>query len=417
MAVPYSHLLAKCLLVENSVLRHHLNCIQSMLLMVEARGTPSNNKQYDLEYFTSSKTKEKTSATLLRFILKLVSNGKITKASMSLSQAIQLGITNTSNQSTLGLGVKLHHKFGSSDLIQILHDHGYCVSYDEVLRFRKSAAKYVTDNAMTLHQMMGLSRSVGLVFGWYDNFDLSVSTPNGRRETHAMATEFQVHPAGIIQPDTAQLPGLSTLVIPRLTAKQYKSLDDTRAIPLMHYTGPRKVSPPTVETFSISCIDVCAQNSSLEAAQEKDTNWLNSLSQEDAMEWNGFNNELSRKEGVLHPVNMYVFGPLIDTPPSHPDTILTTLTYMQKSMVDMGMEKVHLCMDMQLYVVTKQVCWNQPRKFQNIVVHPGCMHIIQSFLGCIGTLMRGSALEFYVNAAFGGIIGIFNGKSWVNFGV
>ena len=41
------------------------------------------------------------------------------------------------------------------------------------------------------------------------------------------------------------------------------------------------------------------------------------------------------------------------------------------------------------------------------------MHIIQSFLGCIGTLVRGSALEFYVYAAFGGIIGIFNGKSWM----
>ena len=157
-------------------------------ITTEARGIPSNNKQYDLEDFTSSKTKEKTSATLLRFISKLVSNGKITKAYMSLSQAIQFGITNTSNQSTLGLGVILHHKFGSSDLIQILHDHGYCVSYDEVLWFRKSAAKYVTDNAMTLHQMMGLSRSVRLVFGWYDNFDLSVSTPNGRRETHVMAT-------------------------------------------------------------------------------------------------------------------------------------------------------------------------------------------------------------------------------------
>ena len=60
---------------------------------------------------------------------------------------------------------------------------------------------------------------------------------------------------------------------------------------------------------------------------------------------------------------MYVFGPLIDAPPFHPDTILTTLTYMQKSMVDMGMEKVYLCMNMQLYVVTKQVCWNHLRTF------------------------------------------------------
>ncbi len=29
------------------------------------------------------------------------------------------------NQTTLGLGVKLHHKIGSRKLIDILHDHGY----------------------------------------------------------------------------------------------------------------------------------------------------------------------------------------------------------------------------------------------------------------------------------------------------
>ena len=59
--------------------------------------------------------------------------------------------------------------------------------------------------------MMGLSRTVGHLFGWYDNLDLSVSTLNKRHETFALGTEFQVHPAGIIQPVTAQLPRISTL--------------------------------------------------------------------------------------------------------------------------------------------------------------------------------------------------------------
>ena len=79
--------------------------------------------------------------------------------------------------------------------------------YDEVLRFRKSAAKYVEDNATTLHQMMELIQTVGLTFGWYDNFDLLVSTPNGRRETRAKATEFQTHPI-----NGNKEPGISTLM-------------------------------------------------------------------------------------------------------------------------------------------------------------------------------------------------------------
>jgi len=79
-------------------------------------------------------------------------------------------------------------------------------------RFCKSADKYVEENATTLHQMMGLTETVGSIFGWYDNFDLLVSTPNGRRETHAMATEFQMHPHnGSVQP------GISALVFPQLT--------------------------------------------------------------------------------------------------------------------------------------------------------------------------------------------------------
>ena len=79
----------------------------------------------------------------------------------------------------------------------------------------------------------------------------------------------------------------------------------------------------------------------------------------------------------------------------------------------MGMSKVHLCMDMQLYAVTQQVCWYKTDEFKNVVIHPDGMHIIQSFLSCISKLMKGSGLETYVAAAYGGLTGIFNGKSWV----
>ena len=41
------------------------------------------------------------------------------------------------------------------------------------------------------------------------------------------------------------------------------------------------------------------------------------------------------------------------------------------------------------------------------------MHIIMSFLGCIGTLMKGSGLDALVRSAFGGLTGIMSGKAWV----
>ena len=53
------------------------------------------------------------------------------------------------NQTTLGIAVKLHHKLGSSELIKTLNEHGITITYDEVLRFRKSVAKFVLDQITT----------------------------------------------------------------------------------------------------------------------------------------------------------------------------------------------------------------------------------------------------------------------------
>ncbi|CAB4025349.1 Hypothetical predicted protein [Paramuricea clavata] len=164
----------------------------------EARSVKYNSANYDLSEFTRANTIKATSPTLLTLISDLVSGGEVTKKSLSLSQSIQSHITGTRNQTKLGLGVKLQHRYGSSELIKLLHEHGFISTYDEVLRFRKSAARFLGDNAPILHQFMGLSRSVGIIFAWFDNLDLQVFAPNGRRSTHVLSHEFQqLHPAGI----------------------------------------------------------------------------------------------------------------------------------------------------------------------------------------------------------------------------
>ena len=92
--------------------------------------------------------------------------------------------------------------------------------------------------------------------------------------------------------------------------------------------------------------------------------------------WNGVNNELSRAKYTPPFKHVCVWSP-----ERHHLKFLTI--FIQRLMVDMGMKIVHLCLDMQLYDMAKQVCWNQPRKFQNIVVHPGGIFKIVIF-SCIG---------------------------------
>ena len=97
-------------------------------------------KSYNLGDFTRDKAIESSSQTLLNLVSSLVSKGAVTRESLSLTQSIQALMTKNFNQTTLGLAMKLHYRFGSREVIDLLHANGYIASYDEVLRFRKSAA-------------------------------------------------------------------------------------------------------------------------------------------------------------------------------------------------------------------------------------------------------------------------------------
>ena len=100
----------------------------------EVKAKP-RNVDYKLSDYVHHKVIESTSATLLRLVSSLESGGAITKPSLTLAQCIQQHVDGTSsNQTTLGLSVKLQDKLGSSELVKTLNKHGITSSYDEVLQ-------------------------------------------------------------------------------------------------------------------------------------------------------------------------------------------------------------------------------------------------------------------------------------------
>ena len=128
------------------------------------------NVDYKLSDYVNDKVIESTSATLVKLVSSLVYGGEITKPSLTLAQCIQHHVSRTNiNLTTLGLAVKLHHKHGSSELVKTLNEHGITSSYDEVLRFRKSVAKFVSDNQSDFNKKLGLSMEIGPIFSWADN--------------------------------------------------------------------------------------------------------------------------------------------------------------------------------------------------------------------------------------------------------
>ena len=139
---------------------------------------------------------------------------------------------------TMGLGLSIHHDFGSKQLIEELHSLGYSISYDEVRRFLTSVA--VAQQNQEVYVPTGLESSAQLhkpapaeevdtsdsreqeergspepLFdAAIDNFDQNEETLDGKSTTHAMAAV--IYKRSIPPP---------TQGVPRLEAKSMSAAD------------------------------------------------------------------------------------------------------------------------------------------------------------------------------------------------
>ena len=154
------------------------------------------------------------------------------------------------------------------------------------------------------------------------------------------------------------------------------------------------------------------------SALESDIQWMLAVLEstdgpQPEPEWSGAMASAARKRGDLQGVaTHFVFGPLIDSPPAHPDTVLTTLVFINEFMEQHKLPYIHLSADMQLFKVILQIKWSYPNRWKHLVVRPGGMHTLMSFIGCIGTLMSGSGLEELLGAAFKGVSHMLKGSAW-----
>ena len=153
-------------------------------------------------------------------------------------------------------------------------------------------------------------------------------------------------------------------------------------------------SPEVFQTLGVPFEEIVARQESLAKSQEKDMKWLNHLhNDENPMEWIGFNNNLASEDlESAKPASIDMVWPLLDSPPAHYDTVLTSMEYMKKSLTDMGMKCAYLSPDMQLFMVASEIKWNDIERFRSVILRPGVMHIIQSACGAVGKLIRNSGI-------------------------
>lgn len=344
-----------------------------------------------------------TSSTILALLSEISPRLSGSLTSLLIGNMITNVVTNRPTALQVALGVAVREK----SMINTLHDFSVTCSYDEVLRFKTSAAHSAAETSNS----QGLfNANEGLIQVVIDNYDANISSLNGLKSTHALAMLMCQSTSG----SNLEAATDAENRIPRISKADMKlPIDDVR---VQHYQGP-KAPPmpalPAVNPTQNAHIQRC-QSTSLARARELDLQFLKSVTaSENVAEYGGHITRVAREQDhVIRPATTTRYRPLIDLNPSDPSTIKTALLEAQSLTTDCGQQFVVITADQQLYKVILDNIWATPEIFSNIFPRLGGLHTIMSFCGSVGKLMMDSGLSEILRYAFGGVEKMLSGKKY-----
>ena len=168
--------------------------------------------------------------------------------------------------------------------------------------------------------------------------------------------------------------------IPRLKKHAASSVRFThQCILLEHYTVPSNVNPPLLPTKALTADESQLLSAAVIFGQQRDVAWLSQvLGNDRPVEWSGFTAQQDRlvAGSAQNHNTLVVFGPKIDSASAHPDTVTTTLVNLERALNRFGMQYTYITVDLQLYQAACLVQWNDSRRWINVTLHPGMMHIL-----------------------------------------
>ena len=380
---------------EEDDLQHHLEKV-ARKIKAESKAVEMDRGSYAIDL--DRKNAMYSSSDSLQKLLTAISS----KFTYSL-QAIMIGNIITSivrNQPTdlqVALSVLLQN---SKSLINTFHDYGVTCSYDEMHRFKKSAAL----TALTNVDSCGLeSRNEGLIQVVVDNFDADIASQNGKKSTHSLA--MIITQSG--QEDDMLHSNTATRIPRQSHADSRLPIEDQMEV--VSYIPKEKkpqMPPRNADDRNVEYDPTEAEESDFQFLQDV-------LTKADCPEFNGYNVQKQREAGVNKSSKTNLsYMPMIDNPPSSPATMMTAMLKAKEMCDKLGQTFVVLTADLQLYKVAVHLKWENRELFKNVHLRMGGMHLLMNYVGAIGNLMAGSGLEEVLSAAFSGVAKMLSGKKF-----
>jgi hypothetical protein len=176
---------------------------------------------------------------------------------MALAETIVSINKNSFTPFTLGLALQMHHVYGSKNLVETLHSHGFCASYNELRRYLTSLADHEIYKLKMEHIFLMVfvrcPEKVTLIQEGADNVDINTETIDAKDTFHSMARAvFQVKSA---PPSSEALNGA------RIKRNQERSLPLTETtyalISCLPYDKPKERMEPIRREYAHDKITRC----------------------------------------------------------------------------------------------------------------------------------------------------------------
>ena len=336
-------------------------------------------------------------------------------------------ITSIVSNQTTTLQVALGLLANKKSFIGHPFDYGVTCSPDELRRFKVSAA---VDCAKKKVSTQISTKRGCMIQTIIDNYDTPIASQNGLQQTHSLATV-------LTQPETLDEAELELEQSVMESEVEHETItgdeDDTKSntfprlkksdlkdvelpdIQLQHYDGPKKpLMPEHTSKYTVLSLKFLAHQAViLNVSKEKDFQFLTNICTDQQPEFSGFNTRVLRESGSsVQPKNKTIYRPLLGKNPSDPSTVLTAMLDSKRVVKEAGQDENVITADIQIYRIMVDLAWHCGEKLDDFVLRLGGMHMLMSFVGCVGVLMGNSGLEELMKAAFAGVPKMLSGKNF-----
>ena len=286
----------------------------------------------------------------------------------------------------VGLGVQLHHHYTSRFLIDTLHKHGFCCSYNEVHQFEQNAVlSYETDIPNYSSQFV---QYVG------DNVDHNIKT---------LDENYTFHGMGMIAAITPGTKKNNRILRVKVTPRDIASIG---RVPIRYHReeslGMDMVTYEKLHSFKAK-----------DPTAHLDVVWKSSIMFGlPRPAWSGMMQLVHRGR---HPgKSSVIFLPMIDMNPSDITCVYSTLKYIQDHAHRHDVTPI-ITFDQPLWWKALMIIVTDPSgsDLRSIVLRLGGFHTEMSFPGCIGHLMAASGLQelLELTNASNAVVHMLSGKA------